>query len=60
MNTMELRGKSGDELQQELISLLDEQFKLRMQHASAQLQNTARLRAVRRDIARVRTLIREK
>lgn len=60
MNTMELRGKSGDELQQELINLLDEQFKLRMQHASAQLQNTARLRAVRRDIARVRTLIREK
>ncbi|MEK8090504.1 50S ribosomal protein L29 [Thermithiobacillus plumbiphilus] len=60
MNTNELRGKSGDALQQELISLLDEQFKLRMQHASAQLQNTARLRAVRRDIARVRTLIREK
>ena len=60
MNTNELRGKSGDALQQELISLLDEQFKLRMQHASAQLQNTARLRAVRRDIARVRTLIRDK
>ncbi|MCL5256000.1 MAG: 50S ribosomal protein L29 [Gammaproteobacteria bacterium] len=60
MNTTDLRGKSGDELQQELIGLLDEQFKLRMQHASAQLQNTARLRTVRREIARVRTLIREK
>lgn len=60
MKAQDLRGKSSDELQQELIQLLDEQFKLRMQNASAQVQNTARLRSVRRDIARVRTLIGER
>ncbi len=43
--------------QTELMQLLEEQFKLRMQHATNQLGNTTRLRTVRRDIARVRTII---
>ncbi|MDD2749453.1 MULTISPECIES: 50S ribosomal protein L29 [Acidithiobacillus] len=43
--------------QTELMQLLEEQFKLRMQHATGQLAKTTRLRTVRRDIARVRTVI---
>ncbi|OCX68352.1 50S ribosomal protein L29 [Acidithiobacillus thiooxidans] len=43
--------------QNELMQLLEEQFKLRMQHATGQLAKTTRLRTVRRDIARVRTVI---
>ena len=43
--------------QAQLMLLLDEQFKLRMQHATGQLAKTSRLRTVRRDIARVRTVI---
>ncbi|MGC9207306.1 50S ribosomal protein L29 [Acidithiobacillus sp.] len=43
--------------QTELMQLLEEQFKLRMQHATGQLAKTTRLRTVRRDIARVRTAI---
>ena len=60
MKTQPLRKKSGEELGEELTALLGEQFKLRMQHATAQLANTARLRSVRRDIARVRTILGEK
>jgi large subunit ribosomal protein L29 len=43
--------------QTELMQLLEEQFKLRMQHATGQLAKTTRLRTVRRDVARVRTAI---
>ncbi|MEW5791224.1 MAG: 50S ribosomal protein L29 [Pseudomonadota bacterium] len=60
MKANELRQKPAEELKSELIELLNEQFKLRMQHATAQLANTARLRSVRRDIARVRTILGEK
>jgi large subunit ribosomal protein L29 len=60
MNPTELRGKSGEELQKELESLLRAQFGLRMQLATQQLTNTSQLKKVRRDIARVRTLMREK
>jgi large subunit ribosomal protein L29 len=56
----ELRGKTPDELQQELSQLLRAQFGLRMQKATQQLNNTSQLRKVRRDIARVRTLMAEK
>jgi large subunit ribosomal protein L29 len=60
MKTVELREKSKDELQGELLALLKAQFGLRMQHATQQLSNTSQMGKVRRDIARVRTLIREK
>ena len=57
MKASELRGKSADELNRELQSLLTAQFKLRMQKATQQLTNTSQIRKVRRDIARVRTLL---
>ena len=60
MKATELRGKSHEELQQELASLLKAQFSLRMQKATQQLNNTSQLGKVRRDIARVRTLLHPK
>jgi large subunit ribosomal protein L29 len=60
MSTAELKAKSAEELQQELNSLLKAQFGLRMQKATQQLTNTSQLRKVRRDIARVRTVLHEK
>ncbi|HEY8565063.1 MAG TPA: 50S ribosomal protein L29 [Beijerinckiaceae bacterium] len=52
----DLKGLSQDQLQDELLNLKKEQFNLRFQRATGQLENTARVREVRRDIARVRTL----
>ena len=60
MKASELRTKSVDELSKELLDLLKAQFGLRMQIATQQLSNTSQMSKVRRDIARVRTLIREK
>ena len=60
MKASELRAKSGDELQKELNELLKAQFGLRMQHATQQLANTSQIKKVRRDIARVRTVMKEK
>ena len=60
MKASELRGKTGDELQKELEALLRAQFGLRMQVATQQLSNTSQLKKVRRDIARVRTIMKEK
>jgi len=60
MNAAELKAKSADELQRELNSLLKAQFGLRMQKATQQLTNTSQLSKVRRDIARVRTVLHEK
>ena len=60
MKPSELRGKSGEELQKELEALLRAQFGLRMQLATQQLANTSQLKKVRRDIARVRTVQKEK
>lgn len=60
MKASELKGKSGDELQKELEALLRAQFGLRMQVATQQLSNTSQLKKLRRDIARVRTVMREK
>ncbi len=60
MEANELRVKSADELKQELASLLRAQFSMRMQKATQQLSNTSQLKKVRRDIARVRTVMTEK
>lgn len=60
MKASELRSKDGAELKQELDSLLKAQFGLRMQKATQQLTNNSEIRKVRRDIARVRTLLTEK
>ena len=53
--TSDLKTKSADQLQDELLNLKKEQFNLRFQKASGQLEKTARVRQVRRDIARLRT-----
>ena len=58
--TSELRVKSAADLEQELLSLTKAQFGLRMQVATQQLSNNSQIGKVRRDIARVRTLLREK
>ena len=60
MNAAELRDKTVPELNEELLRLRKEQFGLRMQRASEQLAQTHLLTQTRRDIARVKTLIREK
>jgi large subunit ribosomal protein L29 len=60
MKAKELTGKSPDELQQELQSLLRAQFSMRMQKATQQLTNTSQMKKVRRDIARVRTVLAQK
>jgi len=60
MNAKELRAKSADELNKELSELLRAHFSLRMQIATQQQNNTAQLRKVRRDIARVRTVMNQK
>jgi len=60
MKASELRSKDGAELQKELEGLLRAQFGLRMQVATQQLANTSQLKKVKRDIARVRTVMREK
>lgn len=60
MNAEQLRGKAVNELKQELEGLLEEQFKLRMSKGMGQLPKTHELRRVRRDIARLRTVLNEK
>jgi large subunit ribosomal protein L29 len=60
MKASELRAKTGAELEKELEELLKAQFGLRMQLATQQLSNTSQKRKVRRDIARVRTVLKEK
>ena len=57
MELKELRGKSADELKAHLLDLRKEQFSLRMQQATGQLAKTHEARRVRRDIARVQTLL---
>ncbi len=57
MNAVELRKKSGEELEKKLRELQQEQFKLRMSKATGQLPKTHRLKEVRRDIARTRTFL---
>ena len=57
MKAQDLLGKTADELKTELLNLKKEQFNLRFQKASGQLENTARQRQVRRDIARIKTVM---
>jgi len=56
----EIRAKTEDELQDQLLALKKEQFNLRFQKASGQLENTARVRQVRKDIARIKTVLGER
>jgi large subunit ribosomal protein L29 len=60
METKDLKGKTVAELNQELLGLLREQFNLRMQKGSGQLTKHHQLRAARRNIARVKTVLTEK
>ena len=60
MKAQDLRTKSVEELNAELVNLLGEQFKLRMRTATGQLQQTHQAKQVRRDIARVKTVLTEK
>jgi len=59
MKAIDLRSKTPDELKDSLLDLRKEQFNLRFQRASGQLENTARVRQVRRDIARIKTILRQ-
>ena len=60
MKAEEVRDMSVDQLRDKLASLKKEQFNLRFQKASGQLENTTRMRDVRRDVARVQTILRQK
>ena len=60
MKAEDVRDLSLDQLDDELAKLKKEQFNLRFQKASGQLENTARVRQVRRDIARIKTILLQK
>ena len=60
MDAQELRNKSLDELKEELANLKKEAFNLRFQQATGQIENTAQMRSVKRDAARVKTVLNEK
>ena len=60
MNASELRDKTPDQLREELTNLKKEGFNLRFQQATGQVENTARMRTVRRDVARVKTILNQK
>ena len=60
MDATELRGKTPDELRTALVALKKEAFNLRFQQATGQLENTARMRTVRREAARVKTILNAK
>ena len=56
----DLRTRSDDQLSDQLLALKKEQFNLRFQRASGQLETTSRVRAIRRDVARIKTLMSER
>ena len=60
MNAQDLRDKTPDQLRDELVTLKKEAFNLRFQQATGALENTARMRQVKRDAARVKTVLNEK
>jgi large subunit ribosomal protein L29 len=60
MKASDVRAKTDDELKEQLLGLRREAFNLRFQAASGQLENTARRRQVRRDIARIKTILGER
>ena len=60
MKASELRSKSADDLNKELLELRKEQFNLRMQRGTGQLESPARFKVVRKDIARIKTVMNDK
>ena len=60
MKAQELKDKTPEQLQEQLVALKKEAFNLRFQKATNQLENTARMRAVRRDVARIKTVLAQK
>ncbi|MGN7870315.1 50S ribosomal protein L29 [Paracoccus haematequi] len=60
MKAQDLTSKTPDQLKDQLIALKKEAFNLRFQQATGQLESTARMRAVRRDVARVKTILNQK
>jgi len=60
MTAEDLKAKTPDQLRDQLVALKKEAFNLRFQKATNQLENTARIRAVRRDVARVKTVLNQK
>lgn len=60
MDAQELKSKTPDQLRADLVALKKEAFNLRFQKATNQLENTARIRQVRRDVARVNTILNQK
>ncbi len=60
MKPRDIRAMTDDQLRDELVKLKKEQFNLRFQRATGQLENTSRVRQVRRDIARIQTIARVK
>jgi large subunit ribosomal protein L29 len=60
MKANDVRALTPDQLEEELAKLKKEQFNLRFQKATGQLENTARVRVVRRDVARIQTVLRNK
>ncbi|MBW6506147.1 MAG: 50S ribosomal protein L29 [Rhodobacteraceae bacterium] len=60
MNAQELNAKTPDQLRDELLALKKEAFNLRFRQATGQLENTARMRVVRRDVARIKTVLNQK
>lgn len=60
MNAKELNDKTPDQLRDELFALKKEAFNLRFQQATSQLENTARIRQVRRNVARIKTVLNQK
>ena len=60
MKAQELKDKTPDQLKEQLLALKKEAFNLRFQQATGQLESTARMRTVRRDVARVKTILNQK
>ncbi|MGY9047784.1 50S ribosomal protein L29 [Puniceibacterium antarcticum] len=60
MNAKELHDKTPDQLREELVSLKKEAFNLRFQQATGQMENTSRMKIVRREVARVKTVLNQK
>ena len=60
MKIEDVRAKNSDELETEILVLKKEQFNLRFQRATGQLENTARVRSIRRGVARIKTILQQR
>jgi len=60
MKAQEIREKSNNELEKEVISLKEELFTMRFQQATGQLENSAKLKSIKKDIARIKTILTER